>query len=483
MAEIPEQDPLFRKDQREHLKISFLQFFRDLKKFVINLFNVQEDIDHPGAIESIKKDVEFKGFNVWILISSIIICSVGLNLNSTAVIIGAMLISPLMGPITGIGFAVATFDHALWVKSLKNYINTVVVSIVTSYVFFVIAPEGSNSSELMSRTTPTLLDLLVAVFGGLAGILASTRRIKTNVIPGVAIATALMPPLCTAGYGLATMQMNFFLGAIYLFFINSVFISVAAMVVVRYLKFRPVSYVNPRVKKKARLIILVSVAFISVPSVILYFKVMKKSVYEQRAMNFVRNEIMDDKHWFSEPIILQGDTENVIRLYVYGKEITNEEKSVLNERMLSYKLKNTRLVLENMGETDMDKIHEGIAAGEIVRGKEVPEDFKLQLAGQNKLITELKDSIAFLHLKNVDLPALMEEISVQYECIETVEYGPIKKLKDQKEVEVPTFFIVWNDNCSIKQQEETLNKLQAWLKVKYKKQLQDLEIEELAAKR
>ncbi len=482
MAEKPTTKPTDSKDQ-QHLKISFQQFYKDLKKYIVNLFNVQEDIDRAGAIESIKKDVEFKGFNVWILICSIIICSVGLNLNSTAVIIGAMLISPLMGPITGIGFSVATFDHSMWVKSIKNLVNTVVVSVLTSYVFFKISPEGSNTSELLARTQPTILDLLVALFGGLAGILASTRRIKTNVIPGVAIATALMPPLCTAGYGLATMQMNYFLGAIYLFFINSVFISLAAMVIVRYLKFKPVTYINPQVQRKARYIILISVAIISVPSVILYYRAMKKTVFKQRAMNFVNTEIKDNTHWFSEPHIVYGDTQNIIRLYIYGKEITKEEKQYLDRVMHEYKLNDTKLYIENMGEAGMEKIREEIAEGQVLKEKEVLNELKLQISGKNKQISELQDSISFLNLTNVDLKPLLDEILVQYECIATVEYGVIKRTIDSVVVEEPTFFIQWNDNCNRTEQKETLTKLRAWLQVRYRKQLKSLKIEELAVKK
>jgi len=186
-------------NEKQELTISFSNFVGSVKRFILRLLSIADEVDKPAVDENIRKDVEFQGFNIWILICSISICSIGLNMNSTAVIIGAMLISPLMGPLVGMGYSVGTFDRDLLIKSLKNLVNALIIAITASYLFFQIAPTSHDQSELLSRTSPCLLDLLVALFGGFAGILAVSRKIKTNVIPGVAIATALMPPLCTAG--------------------------------------------------------------------------------------------------------------------------------------------------------------------------------------------------------------------------------------------------------------------------------------------
>ncbi|MEP5240095.1 MAG: DUF389 domain-containing protein, partial [Flavobacteriaceae bacterium] len=209
-----------------------------LKLFLHDLFDLHEDKQRESkTIDDISKGVEFKGTNLWILIFAIIIASIGLNVNSTAIIIGAMLISPLMGPIMGIGLGAGINDFDLIKKAFWNIGVAVVISVLTSALYFWITPLHEAQSELLARTNPTLWDVMIGFFGGLAGIVAGSRKEKSNAIPGVAIATALMPPLCTAGYALANLNWYFFVGAFYLFFINSVFISVATFLIVRFLRY------------------------------------------------------------------------------------------------------------------------------------------------------------------------------------------------------------------------------------------------------
>ena len=215
-----------------------MNFFRFIKTFFKERFNLEEDkADEKIIVETIRRDVQFKGPNLWALIFAIFIASIGLNVNSTAVIIGAMLISPLMGPIMGIGLGVAVNDFDLLKKGIKNLLIASVVSILTSALYFSLTPLHDTNSELLARTNPSLWDVFIALFGGLAGIVALTRKERSNVIPGVAIATALMPPLCTAGFGLAMAKWYFLLGAIYLFFINSLMICFATILIVKQLKF------------------------------------------------------------------------------------------------------------------------------------------------------------------------------------------------------------------------------------------------------
>ena len=197
--------------------------YKTIKRLLGRYFNLLSDKeDEQAVIEQVKGGIVFRGTNLWILIFAIFIASLGLNVNSTAVIIGAMLISPLMGPIIGMGLAVGTLDTELLKQSLKNYGVATLISVVTAMVYFLISPLSEARSELLARTSPSLYDVLIAFFGGAAGVLALTTKSKGQVIPGVAIATALMPPLCTAGYGLATAQWSYFFGAFYLFFINTV---------------------------------------------------------------------------------------------------------------------------------------------------------------------------------------------------------------------------------------------------------------------
>ena len=219
------------------------------------------------TIEEIKKGIVFKGANLWILIFAIIVCSVGLNVNSTAVIIGAMLyLSLLMGPIMGVGLGIGIYDFELIIKALKNLGIAIVISVHTSALYFWASPLNDAQSELLARTSPNLWDVFIAMFGGLAGIVAGSRKEKTNAIPGVAIATALMPPLCTAGYGLGTDSGFISLGAIYLFFINSVFISLSTYMIVRALRYSKKEFVDPDREKRVKRYIGLLVFLIIIPS-------------------------------------------------------------------------------------------------------------------------------------------------------------------------------------------------------------------------
>ena len=216
-----------------------------LRPLVIDRLLIRDLSDPNATIDGIKKDIEFRGFNLWILVFSIVIASIGLNVDSTAVVIGAMLISPLMGPIMGFGLGVGINDAATVRKSLVNIGVAAGIAILSSALYFLISPIDEAGSELFARTNPTFLDVLVALFGGLTGILAGSRKEKSNVIPGVAIATALMPPLCTAGFGLANGEWEYFFGAFYLFLINAILIATATTLVVRYLNFPKATHVDP----------------------------------------------------------------------------------------------------------------------------------------------------------------------------------------------------------------------------------------------
>ena len=237
-----------------------LHVWRIIKKFLDDLFNLHEDKEREETtIAEVRKNVEFRGTNLYILIFAIFIASIGLNVNSTAVIIGAMLISPLMGPIIGIGVGAGINDIGLIRKALKNLGIAVLISVITSTVYFYLTPLHEAQSELLARTYPTLWDVLIAFFGGLTGIVAGSRKEKSNAIPGVAIATALMPPLCTAGYGLANGNLFYFVGAFYLFFINSVFITVSTFLIVRFLKYPKHQFETPKREKQVKRYILIFV--------------------------------------------------------------------------------------------------------------------------------------------------------------------------------------------------------------------------------
>ena len=285
-----------KEEQQEFKKISKDELKglpSTLWKFIISLFSFSNDssVNPIEVIDNIKKEIEFKGYNVWVLMCSIVIASIGLNVNSIAVVIGAMLISPLMGPIRGIGLSVGTNNFKLLIYSLINFGVATVVSILVSFIYFKIMPFKDATTEILARTEPLILDVLIAFFGGLAGIIAASRNDNSTVVPGVAIATALMPPLCVTGYGLATSNWDYTFGAFYLFLLNSLFICLSTIVVVRYLKFPLATYVNKKKERNIKIYIAVILIIILVPSGMKFMEVFNKSVFTNTAALFVKERV------------------------------------------------------------------------------------------------------------------------------------------------------------------------------------------------
>ena len=315
---------------------------KTLWQIVKNYFNTLPDKENEEeTIRQISSGVVFHGANLWVLIFAIFIASLGLNTNSTAVIIGAMLISPLMGPIIGMGLAIGINDLELLKRSVKNYLVATVISVLTATVYFIITPLTEAQSELLARTSPTLYDVLIALCGGAAGILALSTKGKGNVIPGVAIATALMPPLCTAGYGLAVSNMSFFFGAFYLFFINTVFICLATFIGVRMLKFKPKKFIDKTRMEKVKRYIITAVVITMLPATYMTIHIIRKSVYDNSARKFVKNELA----FTGTQIISQEiDSKNkVLNIVAVGKLISQETINKAKHQLKSYKLENYRL--------------------------------------------------------------------------------------------------------------------------------------------
>ena len=305
-------------------------------------FNALPDkTDETAIVEQISDGVTFRGANLWVLIFAIFIACLGLNLNSTAVIIGAMLISPLMGPIIGMGLAVGRADLELLKRSLTNYGVSTVISVLTAALYFQLTPLTEAQSELLARTSPTLYDVLIALFGGAAGILAISTGGKGNVIPGVAIATALMPPLCTAGYGLAMGEWSFFFGACYLFFINTVFIALATYVGVRLLQFKPKQFVD-----KARLAVVnryiaVIVVVTMLPAVYMTTQIIRQSVFENHVKQFVKQEL---NHPGTRILSEQADREmKTLDVVALGAALPNEMIEAARQRLADYQLADYQL--------------------------------------------------------------------------------------------------------------------------------------------
>ncbi len=263
-------------------------FLKESIEFLKSRFSLRSDQEREdNVIAEIKKGVEFKGINVWVLVFAIMVASIGLNVNSAAVVIGAMLISPLMGPIMGIGLGIGISDVNLIKKAATNLAVMVVISVLTSGLYFFISPTYGTQSELLARTTPTIWDVFIGFFGGLAGIVAAASKEKGNVVPGVAIATALMPPLCTAGFGLAIGNMKYFLGAFYLFSINTVFICFSTLLIVRFLRFHEVAFVSPEMKRRVRTGIAVFIIAMVLPSIYIARNLVLETLYLKKVETFV----------------------------------------------------------------------------------------------------------------------------------------------------------------------------------------------------
>lgn len=320
------------------IRVTFFRFLR--KRFDL----VSDSATEGEVIENIERSVPLRGTNLWVLIFAIVVASVGLNVNSTAVIIGAMLISPLMGPIMGFGLSLGTYDFELMKMSLRNFLLAVSISLIVSTLYFAITPLTEADSELLARTTPTVWDVLIAFFGGLAGIVAQTRKDRTStVIPGVAIATALMPPLCTAGYGLGTGQLNYFLGALYLFMINAVFISLATFVLVRFLNFSRKQIVDKAQEKRLRSYMLAVTVIMIVPSVLFAYKIVGKTIFENSVRNYITSCFdMQDSQVFDYTIEYDSDGSS-IDIVLIGKVLSSDVVEQLKERLVYHKLKGTEL--------------------------------------------------------------------------------------------------------------------------------------------
>lgn len=329
---------------------------QQIKFFLSRHFDLrQEKEDEEETIESLKKGVEFRGTNLWVLIFAIFLASLGLNTNSTAVIIGAMLISPLMGPIMGFGLGLGIADFDLVKRSLRNYLTATLFSVVTATIYFLISPISEAQSELLARTSPTIYDVLIAFFGGLAGIVAGSTKSKGNVIPGVAIATALMPPLCTAGFGLATGNLSYFLGAFYLYFINTVFISLSTYIVVRVLKYPNKESLDKKRAMVVRRYMMIIVTCTIIPSLYLTYRVLRNTVFDEQVKSFVNKELdFPNTQVLSRTVAVDTAGRKALNVVLLGDEVPDMMIEAARARMTDYGLGSIGLNIQQGFGSDVD---------------------------------------------------------------------------------------------------------------------------------
>ncbi|MGL2995030.1 TIGR00341 family protein [Flavobacterium sp. TSSA_36] len=353
--------------------------------------------DKQKVLENVKANISFRGSTVWILACAIVVASVGLNVNSTAVIIGAMLISPLMGPIVGAGFSLGIFDFELLKKAAKNLLIATIVSLLVSTVYFLLTPFKETQAELLARTSPNIYDILIAFFGGLVGVIAITRVEKGNPIPGVAIATALMPPLCTAGYGLAIGNWKFFLGALFLYTINCVFICISTFIIVKYLKYPEVNHVDQKYRKQIKYTISTILALLILPSVYFAYLLAQEKKYHQKVELFLNQEFNENGVTIVYQKINYKSNPKSIELAFLNKKVNGKEEKTLNTLLKKYKIENTQLVIKQ-DTTDIKKLITENYANE--NSKETKKDL---------IILNLKNK---LKANSFDNKGLREEITI-----------------------------------------------------------------------
>lgn len=435
--------------------LAALLFFRDR----FDLHEGKED--EIETIDYIQKNVEFRGANLWILIFAIFVASVGLNVNSTAVIIGAMLISPLMGPIMGIGMAAGINDFELLKKSLKNLGIAVLISIITSTIYFTFTPLGDAESELLARTEPTIWDVLIALFGGLAGIVAGSRKEKSNAIPGVAIATALMPPLCTAGYGLASGNLYYFIGAFYLFFINSVFISLSTYLIVRFMKFPKKEFMDPRREKRVKTYITIFTILTIVPSVYLAYNIVTRTLWEKGVTQFMTTELdLPRTQVITSNLNYRADS-STVEVTLIGERLSDEDIEILQNKLGAFKLSNTYLKVKQSGDTGTDM---NILRSDIL--KDLYERNELQIQNKDQRIALLERELAEYGQSSQMVMDLAREAKVNHGDLEsfTLNRTIMADLDDQRQDTLLIAFAKFKK----KPNSDEVAKFQEWLQLRTK---------------
>lgn len=431
---------------------------------LLHYFNLDSELEDFDTIhETIERDIVFKGTNLWILMFAIVIASVGLNMNSTAVIIGAMLISPLMGPINGMGYSIATYNFILFRRSFKNFSFAVLASLAASTLYFAISPLSNAHSELLARTSPTIYDVIIALFGGLAGIVAISTKQKGNVIPGVAIATALMPPLCTAGYGLATANFPFFFGAIYLFTINTVFIGFSSVIISQIMKFPIRTIVGDSAKKIVDRWITLVILLTLVPSIYFGYMLVQKERFMENTTRFAKNVgVVEGAYLLKHEV---NPDKRQITLVYGGNPLTEDMKTHIKEKALEFSLGKASLYFQQ-GLTFSNGDNKGTSK---VLESEI-EHLNMIL----KLNKAEKDSIA----RNNQMGGqLLKELSLLYpqvsSCIFTEAFLYEGGKKDPKKESI---VLIGIKKGKVLQSGERL-KIQAWLKQRLQKNQIKLVIE------
>ncbi|WP_139958649.1 DUF389 domain-containing protein [Flavicella sediminum] len=459
--ENPQDENLIQ--QKEGIKKDFSDFLQGIRKFLIQLLDIREGTNKAETIQQIKDGITVKSHTAWILIFSILIASIGLNTSSTAVVIGAMLISPLMGPILGVGLSIGINDIDTLKRSLVNLGVMVGLSLLSSFIFFSIPLFQEATPELLARTQPDVRDVLIAIAGGLALIISVSRhKVMTNTIAGIAIATALMPPLCTAGYGLATWNLKFFGGAMFLFTINAIFIALATFVVVKSLRFPMVRYIDSvkrkRIAQMASLVAIVILGF----SIYLFYGLFQKNKFDQNAQEFIT--VLKEKTGAGIINTEIDYPKRTIKLVVLGKNIQQDELAIWTEKLPTFDLFNTRLEIQQDNETSklLDEIN--TIKSSYVKNQELIATKEETINEKDKTIRTLLNDLERIQKKQIPFIQVSQEAKINYEELKNISFSNVLSTDFTRIDTIPVFQIQWKDsidNTDLKEQQ-----LKRWLQTR-----------------
>ena len=439
--------------------------FNTVREFLKTTLNLTNDVDIPAASENIRKNIPFRGPNVYILFVAIIIASVGLNVNSIPVIIGAMLISPLMGPITGLGLGLGTNDRELVLFSIKNLLVMVGISLLAATLYFILTPlEIDNPTELLARTRPTIYDVFIALFGGLAGVLETARKEKGTVISGVAIATALMPPLCTVGYGIANLSWQYTVGALFLFSINCIFIAMAAYLMAKFLKF-PMKTVE---QHRTRYFILsyALVILLAAISIFTGYHVIRENDFTKLANRFVKKNQNIGKTYIYDSQVNIDTKPYMLELRLAGETLNEDTKEMLLRDAENYGIMRSQIVIHEDATVQVDRFNET----EIVKNLMATNASNIQVRDDS--IRVLNAQIAAYKRQELPAKQLAEELQVQLPSIIRLTLAKGTALEQNMVMSEEQVVVV--AHCSEMPSEEEKTRLYEWLKVRL--QIDSLEI-------
>jgi len=468
-----DQNQDFPEGSGQDIKKDFRGLLEGVKVFLADLLDIRKNTDQEATKESIIADIPFKGHTSWILICSIFIASVGLNANSTAVVIGAMLISPLMGPILGIGLSLAINDIDTLRRSLKNFAVMVGLSVITAFLFFYLFPLRDESSELLARTAPDIRDVLIAFFGGLALVIARAKKgTIASVIYGVAIATALMPPLCTVGFGLAIGNFGYATGAMYLFTINTIFIALATFLVLKLLRFPMVRYANSQRRRFiARMASTVAI-LVMIPAGFTFYDVFQESLFRKQANQFVASNIVPyelpgEGRYLENLTDIQynhGDDGFIELVFMGNETIPDNVIATWNTQKNTYdKLKNIELkIVQGSKNQELDQMR---------YVSELYESKKAELLSKEQQIQVLKEEVGKMS-KLVEQQIPFQEISAEaktnYENMTSLGFSYTITTDFNKLDTIPVFNVKWKKGVPDKQIKTDSQKLTDWLRLRLK---------------